>query len=311
MPFPFPPVEPYAHGLLPVSDGNEIYWEASGNPRGKPALYLHGGPGGGLSPGYRSNFDPDRYLIVGLDQRGCGRSLPPARAGNLAANTTPHLIADIEALRIHLGIDKWLVNGVSWGTTLALAYAQSHPGRVGELVLMATTLTTPDAVEWITETVGRLFPQEWDAFRTAADVRPGQRLVDAYYDLLTDPDESVRTRGAQAWMAWEHAHVSLGAPGFGVDRDPTWEQTFATLVVHYWKHAAFLAPTTLIDGMTALQGIPAVLIQGKLDVSGPAGVAWNVHKHWPASRFVLIDDEGHGGPKMSEAMVRAIAGFAP
>ncbi|MEV6101514.1 prolyl aminopeptidase [Nocardia sp. NPDC051981] len=306
------PIEPFATGMLPVGDGHEIYWETSGNPDGKPALYLHGGPGAGMGSGYRRWFDPRTYLIVGFEQRGCGRSRPLARAdaATLSVNTTAHLIADIEALRTHLGIRRWLINGVSWGTTLALAYAQSHPSAVSELALMATTLTTPNAVEWITETVGQLFPVEWDAFRAAAGAEPGQRLVDAYYELLTAADEQVRTRAVDAWVAWEDAHMSLGTKPALAERDPDWRRVFATLVVHYWKHAAFLPPSALLDGMPALRGIPAVLIQGKLDVSGPAAVAWNLHKAWPGSQFVLIDDEGHGGPKMVQAMVNTIADFA-
>ncbi|WP_324193785.1 prolyl aminopeptidase [Nocardia otitidiscaviarum] len=308
----FAPIEPYASGMLPVGDGHEIYWESTGNPRGKPALYLHGGPGGGIGSGYRRWFDPEKYLIVGFEQRGCGRSRPLVTpdAAALATNTTAHLVADIEVLRAHLGIRSWLVNGVSWGTTLALAYAQAHPGRVDQLVLMSTTFTDSDAVEWITETVGRLFPVEWDAFRSAAGARPGQRLVDAYYDLLTDTDEQVRTRAVDSWMAWEDAHVSLGAKPAADEQDPVWRRVFATLVVHYWKHAAFLPPSALWDGLPALHHIPAVLIQGKLDVSGPAATAWELHKAWPGSRFVLIDDEGHGGPAMIQAMMRAIAAFA-
>ncbi|MFB8003554.1 prolyl aminopeptidase [Nocardia sp. NPDC056000] len=308
----FMPIEPFASGRLPVGDGHEIYWETSGNPDGKPALFLHGGPGAGMGPGYRRRFDPRMYLIVGFEQRGCGRSVPLAQAHSdaLSVNTTAHLIADIEALRAHLGIGQWLVNGVSWGTTLALAYAQSHPRAVSELVLMATTLTNPAAVEWITETVGQLFPVEWEAFRAASGAQPGQRLVDAYYELLTAPDEQVRARAVRAWMAWEDAHVSLGAKSVPAERDPMWCQVFATLVVHYWKHAAFLPPSALLDGVRLLQGIPAVLIQGKLDVSGPSAMAWNLHKSWPGSRFVLIDDEGHGGPKMVQAMMDTIADFA-
>ncbi|MEV0466441.1 prolyl aminopeptidase [Nocardia tengchongensis] len=307
----FAPIEPYASGMLPVGDGHEIYWEASGNPEGKPALYLHGGPGGGMGAGYRRRFDPEKYLIVGFEQRGCGRSRPLAEPDvvALAANTTRHLIADIEALRIHLGVRQWLVNGVSWGTTLALAYAQAHPGRVSELVLMATTLTTPDAVEWITETVGCLFPVEWDAFRTASGASPGQRLVDAYYEMLTGPDEQTRARAVDAWAAWEDAHVSLGQTPSAGHHDPLWQRTFVVLTVHYWKHAAFLGASELRDRMSALTGIPAVLIQGKLDVSGPAAVAWDLHKAWPGSRFVLIEDEGHGGPKMVQEMIEAIAEF--
>ncbi|TCO60822.1 proline iminopeptidase [Actinocrispum wychmicini] len=298
--------------MLPVGDGHSIYWETSGNPSGKPALYLHGGPGGGLRPGYRSRFDPEKYLIIGFDQRGCGHSRPLATHDEttLATNTTQHLIADIEALRTHLGVPRWLVNGVSWGTTLALAYAQAHPSHVSAVVLAATSLSTPECVEWITETVGCLFPAEWEAFRSAAAPRPGQRLVDAYYDLLTSADPQVRIQAAAAWMAWEDAHVSMGSPYIRKEYDPEWRQVFATLVVHYWKNAGFLSPTALRDGMPTLHGIPGVLIQGKLDVSSPAGVAWDLHKAWPGSQFVLVDDEGHGGPKMIQAMTAAFTELA-
>ncbi|MEV5651129.1 prolyl aminopeptidase [Nocardia sp. NPDC052254] len=308
----FPPIEPHAHGLLPVGEGNEIYWETSGNPAGKPALHLHGGPGGGMSSGYRRDFDPEKYLIIGLDQRGCGRSRPLVSADpiTLANNTTQHLIADIEALRTHLGLDRWLVFGASWGTTLALAYAQAHPGRVTEIALMATTLTNPEAVEWITETVGRLFPVEWDAFRSAAAAAPGRRLVDAYHDLLGDPDEQVRTHAIESWMAWERAHITMGTKYPPRQRDSRECEIFVRLVVHYWRHGAFLPPTALREGISTLHGIPAVLVQGKLDVSGPAAVAWELHKAWPGSRFILIEDEGHGGPRMTEALCAAIDEFA-
>jgi proline iminopeptidase len=310
----FPPLEPFASGMLAVTDGNGIYWESSGNPAGKPVLHLHGGPGGGMRDGYRRRFDPNRHLIVGFEQRGCGRSRPLATEvlSGLASNTTQNLINDIEALREHLGVDRWLIAGVSWGTTLALAYAQAHPDRVSEMVLLATTLTDASAVEWITETVGCLFPVEWEKFRVAAHPRPEQRLVDAYYDLVTDPDPKVRERAALAWDHWENAHISLNPhqQPSPLSTDPIRRQVFFTLVAHYWKHAAFLPEGALLEGMNRLRGIPGVLIQGKLDVSGPAATAWQLHKLWPASTFVLIDDEGHGGPKMVQTMVDAVAQFA-
>lgn len=310
----FPPIEPFATGMLAVTDGNAIYWESAGHPAGKPVLHLHGGPGGGMRAGYRRRFDPDRHLIVGFEQRGCGRSRPLATddLSTLCSNNTQNLIEDIEALRQHLGVEEWLLAGVSWGTTLALAYAQTHPERVSELVLLATTLTSASAVEWITETVGCLFPVEWDGFRAAANPRSGQRLVDAYYELLTDPDREVRERAAIAWDRWENAHISMDPrqqPG-PLSTDPIRRQVFATLTVHYWKHAGFLPDGALLDGMAWLQGIPGVLIQGKLDVSGPAATAWQLHQKWPTSRFVLVDDEGHGGPRMVEAMVDAVEEFS-
>lgn len=311
----FPPLEPFASGMLTVTNGNSIYWESSGNPAGKPVLHLHGGPGGGMRAGYRRWFDPDRHMIVGFEQRGCGRSRPLATddLSTLPSNNTQNLINDIEALRGHLGVDRWLLAGVSWGTTLALAYAQTHPERVREMVLLAPTLTSASSVEWITETVGCLFPVEWEQFRASASPYPRQRLVDAYYERLTDPDPVVREHAATAWDQWENAHISMDPrlPPGPRSSDPTNRQVFATLVAHYWRHAGFLPDGALLEGMTRLQDIPCVLIQGKLDVSGPAATAWQLHKLWPGSRFVLVDDEGHGGPKMIEKVVEAVAEFLP
>lgn len=291
--------------MLPVSDGNEIYWETSGNADGKPALYVHGGPGGGMLTGHRRWFDPERHFIIAFEQRGCGRSRPLAidDLSTLHTNTTQALIADMEALRSHLGVDRWLLAGASWGTVLSLAYAQVHPDRVTEIVLMATGLPQT-SVEWITETVGRLFPVEWDEFRAAAQARPGQPLVDAYYAQLIDPDPAVRERAAIAWDAWENVHISLG-PHQSPNKDPVRRQVFATLVTHYWSHGCFLSDAAFLDGMSRLHHLPATFVQGKLDVSGPPDVAWKLHKAWPGSRFVLIDDEGHGGVQMVEAVVAA------
>ena len=310
----FPPIEPFATGMLPVSDGNRIFWETSGNPDGKPALTLHGGPGGGLGSGYRKRFDPERYLIVGLDQRGCGRSRPLVTDpdANLDSNTTQALIADIEALREHLGIDQWMVTGLSWGTTLALAYAQAHPERVSELVLFAVTTTTPAEVEWVTESMGNLFPEEWHALVTAIDRQPGQRVIDAACANITDPDPEIRAAGIRAWCRWEDAHISLD-PNRGpmlADDDPESQAIFATLVTHYWSHGAFLGPTELLDGMDRIAHIPGVLIHGRLDVSSPLMTSWRLHRAWPGSEWIVVDGEGHGGPAMMEEMVKAIARFA-
>lgn len=311
----FPPIEPFASGHLRVSDGNEIYWEASGNPNGKPALHLHGGPGGGIMTGYRRRFDPDRFLIVSFEQRGCGRSRPLVTdpVADLSTNTTSALVADIEALRAHLGVERWLVAGVSWGTTLALAYAQAHPERVSELVLFAVTTTSAAEVEWITEAMGRVFPREWEQFEAAAHRQPGQRLVDAYYGLITHPDPTVRERAARAWCAWEDTHVSLDPTHVPNPKyeDPEFRQVFATLVIHYWKHAAFAGEGGLLAGMDRIAHIPGVLIHGRLDVSSPLETAWRLHKAWPASELVVVGDEGHGGDAMIHELVRAIARFAP
>ncbi len=309
----FPAIEPHATGMLPVTDGNEIYWEASGNPDGRPALFLHGGPGAPMSGGYRRNFDPDVWRIAYLDQRGCGRSRPLAHEDltSLATNTTARLLADIEALRAHLGVESWLVAGASWGVTLALAYAQRHPRRVDALVLAAITTTSAEYVEWITESMRRVFPREWDAFAAASGRRPGQRVVDAFLARITDPDPAVRVETARAWCAWEDVHVSL-APDwtpFEPFDDPVFRAQFATLVIHYWANSGFLPPDGILRGMPAVAEIPGVMIHGRYDVSGPLSAAWDLHRVWPASRLVVVGD-GHGGPAMSEAITTAVASFA-
>jgi proline iminopeptidase len=311
----FPPIEPFATGHLAVSDGNTIYWEASGNPNGKPALYLHGGPGSGIGTGHRRWFDPQQFLIVSFEQRGCGRSRPLVTdaAANLATNTTSALISDIELLREHLGVQRWLAVGLSWGTTLAVAYAQAHPERVQELVLFAVTTTSAREVEWITEAIGRVFPREWEQFEAAAQRQPGQSVVDAYYAQITHPNPDVREPAARAWCAWEDTHISLD-PNHKPDpryADPEFRMVFSTLVTHYWKHAAFASGGGLLGGMGRIAHIPAVLIHGRLDVSSPLETAWNLHKVWPASRLVVAGDEGHGGDEMIEALVQAIAQFSP
>jgi len=309
----YPPIEPFASGYLPVSDGNAIYWETSGNPNGKPALHLHGGPGSGMMAGYRRRFDPERYLIAGFEQRGCGRSRPLVTdpAADLSTNTTPAVIADIEALRAHLGVERWLVCGLSWGSTLALAYAQAHPERVSEIVLFAVTTTSASEVEWITEAMARVFPREWEQFAAAAHRRPGQRLIDAYYERITHPNAAVREEAARAWCRWEDTHVSLDPAYVSNPRydDPQFRQVFATLVIHYWKHAGFAGDGGLLAGMERIAHIPAVMIHGRLDVSSPLETAWTLHKVWPASDLIVVDGEGHGGGSMIDVLVRTIDRF--
>jgi proline iminopeptidase len=220
-----------------------MYWEASGNPKGKPALYLHGGPGSGLQTGHRQLFDPERYLLVSFDQRGCGRSRPLVTDSDydLASNTTQALIADIEQLREHLFIERWLLTGVSWGTTLALAYAQAHPDRVSEIVLAAVTNTSRSEVTWITETIGCIFPEAWSEFDRAAKRKAGQSVIDAYYQLIRDRDRRTRELAAEAWCKWEDVHVSLNPQAKPNARfaDPNFRMILTTLVTHYWANAAF------------------------------------------------------------------------
>jgi proline iminopeptidase len=306
------PVEPYASGLLRVSDGADLWWETSGNPDGQPALYLHGGPGGRLGAGYRRRFAADRWRIVGLDQRGSGRSRPRASddLGSLTTNTTQRLVADLEELRVHLGIDRWLLHGASWGTGLAVAYAAAHPDRVSGVVLTAVALTTAPYVTWITETVGMLFPVEWADFARAAQRQPGERVVDAYARRLADPDTATaeRRRAATDWCRWEGVHISLG-PGIDgtpmYDGDPDQQLLTSTLVTHYWSHDGFLDHDQLLARIPALAGIPCVMVHGRYDVSGPAGFAYELQQAWPGSELILVD-EGHGGAQMMELTARAI-----
>ncbi len=309
-----PEIEPSAWGMLDVGDGHEVYWETVGDPAGVPAVYLHGGPGGGCRPGHRRSFDPSAYRAVLFDQRGCGRSRPLAdtAAADLSTNTTEHLLADIERLREHLGVDRWVVAGGSWGVTLALAYAQRHPARVAAMVLAAVTSGTRRETEWITRDMRRIFPREWDAF--AAGVAAGERAGDlsaAYARLLADPDPAVTGRAAEQWCIWEDVHVSL-MPGWEPwlrHLDPTRRQVFARLVTHYWSNGCFLDDTPVAAGMHRIAEIPAVLIHGRYDVSGPLDTAWDLHRAWPASRLVVLDDAGHGGTGMTRAVVEALDGF--
>jgi proline iminopeptidase len=316
MPGQFPAIEPYESGLLDVGGGQQVYWECCGNPAGKPALYLHGGPGSGSTPGQRRFFDPDAYRVVLFDQRGSGRSRPLASEPDtdLSTNTTAHLIADTEALRQLHGVDRWTVLGISWGTTLGLAYAQTHPQRVNTLVLALVTTTSRREVEWITHGVGRIFPQEWDRFAAAVpDTLRHLPLVDAYATLLFDADPAVREHAAREWCAWEDAHVSL-TPGHQPNPrydDPEFRLRFARLVTHYWRHAAFLENDQLLRDAPLLDGIPGVLIHGRYDVSSPLETAWRLSQRWSTSRLQILDDAGHGGgDTFLAAVVHALSQFA-
>jgi proline iminopeptidase len=310
------PIEPYASGMLDVGDGHSMYWECCGNPVGKPAVYLHGGPGSGSTAGARGFFDPSAYRVVLFDQRGSGRSRPLASepGADLIANTTAHLIKDIEALRQHVGVEKWTVLGVSWGSTLGLAYAEANPQRVDALVLAAVTTTSRREVEWITGEVGRIFPQEWDRFAAAVPAQLRQLpLADAYATMLFDADPTVRAHAAREWCAWEDAHVSL-APGHRPDpryNDAEFRLRFARLVTHYWRHAAFLQDGELLRDAPLLEGIPGVLIHGRYDVSSPLQTAWLLARRWTTSELHVIDDAGHGAEDtFGAAIVEALGRLA-
>jgi proline iminopeptidase len=306
----YPPIEPFATGMLDAGDGHSIYWEVCGNPAGRPALYLHGGPGSGSTPGQRRFFDPDIYRVVLFDQRGSGRSRPLASdpAHHLSTNTTSHLIADIEALRRLHQVEDWTVLGLSWGTTLGLAYAHAHPDRVNALVLALVTTTSRAEVEWLTREVGRIFPKEWDQFSAAVPEQLRDLpLVDAYATLLFDPDPSVRDKAAHEWCAWEDAHVSL-TPGHSPNprfEDPEFRLRFARLVTHYWRNAAFLEENQLLRDAAKLNGIPGVLIHGRYDVSSPLETPWRLSQNWSTSELIVLEDAGHGG---GETLLDAIDG---
>jgi proline iminopeptidase len=316
---PYPAVEPYESGLLDVGDGNRIYWETVGNPDGKPAVMIHGGPGSGCSVGQRRSFDPERYRGVLFDQRNCGRSRPHAADPDtsLAANTTHHLIADLEALREHLGIDRWLLFGGSWGSTLAFAYAQRHPQRVSEIVIVAVTTTRLQEVDWLYGGVSRYFPEAWDRFRAFVGGAPdasGTELVRAYDELLQGPDLAAREQAAREWCRWEEAVVAGDTghkPAHDFDDDPRKWLAFARICAHYFAAAAWLADGELLAGASRQRGIPGVLVHGRRDLGGSPRLAWEMAGAWPDARLHLLDGAGHGsGPGMSETLQAALDGFA-
>ena len=313
----YPPIEPYEHGYLNVGDGHALYWEMCGNPNGKPAVVLHGGPGAGCSAGNRRPFNPDLYRVVLFDQRGSGRSTPHASEPevDLSTNTTEHLIADIERLREHLSIDKWLVFGGSWGTTLGLAYAERHPKSVSEMILAFVTMTTPWEVAWITEGVGQFFPEALDRFRAGLpEEMLGHRLVDAYYQLLQSPDPNVHGKAARDWCDWEAAIVDNRQENKPSPRyeDPAFRLAFARLVTHYFGHAAWIEDGQLLRDAHRLAGIPGVLIHGRMDLTAPLITAWRLSKAWPGSELFILNEAGHSGadPGMTEALVAATDRFA-
>jgi proline iminopeptidase len=310
----YPAIEPYDHGLLDVGDGNRIYWETCGNPDGKPAVMVHGGPGQGCSPNMRRGFDPRRYRAVLFDQRGCGRSTPHAGdpTTDMRHNTTDHLIADMELLREHLGIDRWLLTGGSWGTTLALVYAERYPHRVSEIMLSAIWTARRSEVDWLYRGAARFFPEEWERFRNIAD---DNDHIGAYARLMENPDPLVRNRAANGWLTWEDVVLSLEpnapAPTVYSGQPSTDELAFARTTAHYNAHAAWLADGAVIRDAHHLADIPGVLIHGRLDLSCPVETAWELARAWPGVELLVDDHSGHRGSDTKRAwMVDTLDKFA-
>jgi proline iminopeptidase len=310
----YPEIEPFEHGMLGVGDDNHLYWEMCGNPDGLPALVLHGGPGSGRSTSMRRYFDPAAYRIVLFDQRNCGRSTPHASdpAVSLAANTTSNLLADIELLRDHLGISRWLVFGWSWGSALALAYTERHTDRVSAAVLTGMASGRRAEVELFTRGLGGLFPDAWHRFRDGvpADWRDGS-LPAAYSRLLSHPDPAVREQAARDWCDWEEGMLPTSGHNPRYD-DPVFRLAFARLVTHYWSNDHFLQPDgVLLTAASRLGAVPGTLIQGALDLTNLVGTPWLLAAAWPGSELKLIDDAGHGGSaRLLSAIVAATDSFA-
>jgi len=290
----YPAIEPYRSGWLRVSPLHEIYWEESGNPKGKPALFVHGGPGAGADPRSRRFFDPKRYRIVVFDQRGCGRSRPHA---SLEDNTTWHLVADIERLRTFLGIERWLVFGGSWGSTLALAYSQAHPRRVSELVLRGIFMLRKWEIDWFYQDgAGALFPDRWENYLAAIPRRERGDLVGAYYRRLTSPNRATRVRAARAWSIWEAAtsHLLTDDANIGKWGEEDFAVAVARIECHYFVNKGFLRrEDQLLRGVARIRHIPSVIVQGRYDVVCPIRTAWDLHRRWPEADFRVVPDAGH------------------
>ena len=309
----YPPAEPYETGQLEVTGGHTLYYEEVGSRDGKPAVFVHGGPGAGAQPFDRRLFDPERYRVILFDQRGCGRSTPHA---SLEENTTWHLVEDIERLRIHLGIQRWLVFGGSWGSTLSLAYAQTHPDSVTELVLRGIFLLRKKEIAWFYQQgASFIFPDEWEKFLAPIAEDERHDLVTAYYKRLTSDDEKTRLEAARAWSRWEGSTLSLypdekRVKFFGGDH---FAAAFARIECHYFINGAFMErESQLLDNVDRIRHIPGVIVQGRYDVCTPVQSAWELHRAWPEAEFHLIADAGHASnePGIVDALVRATDKFA-
>ncbi|WP_415064183.1 prolyl aminopeptidase [Bdellovibrio sp.] len=308
----FPEVEPFNKGMLKVSDLHTLYWEECGNPQGKPVVFLHGGPGGGIHPDHRRFFDPKTYRIILFDQRGSGKSTPCAE---LRENTTWDLVKDTETLREMLKIDKWVVFGGSWGSTLALAYAITHPERVKALVLRGIFLCRPSEIKWFyQEGASQIFPDVWDEYLKPIPVNERHDLVAAYYKRLTHENADVRLEAAKAWSKWEAATSRLIVDQSAIEEfdDPEYALSFARIECHYFTNNAFFKTNNwLLESIEKIRHIPGAIVQGRYDVVCPARSAWELHKAWPEAKFTFVADAGHAAaePGTRSALIEATESF--
>ncbi|WP_374034136.1 prolyl aminopeptidase [Bdellovibrio bacteriovorus] len=308
----YPALEPFNKGMLKVSDLHTLYWEECGNPTGKPVVFLHGGPGGGVHPDHRRFFDPKAYRIILFDQRGSGQSLPCAE---LRENSTWDLVKDTETIREMLKIDKWVVFGGSWGSTLALAYAITHPERVKALVLRGIFLCRPSEIQWFyQEGASHIFPDVWDEYLKPIPENERHDLVAAYYKRLTHENAEVRLEAAKAWSKWEAATSRLIVDPKAVDEfdDPEYALSFARIECHYFTNNAFFKTNNwLLENVDKIRHIPGAIVQGRYDVVCPAKSAWELHKAWPEAKFTIIPDSGHAAaePGTRSALIEATDSF--
>ena len=308
----YPEIEPFETGMLDVGDGHSVYWERVGTKGGKPAVFLHGGPGGGLSPKHRRLFDPARYEGILFDQRGCGKSTPHAE---LESNTTWHLVADMERLREKFGFKKWLVFGGSWGSTLALAYSQTHPMRVSELVVRGIYTLSRAELDWYYQFgVSEMFPEKWERFLEPIPAGERGNMMTAYRKLLTGSDRKKQIEAARAWSLWEGETITLlpepqMSDQFGED---DFALAFARIENHYFVHGGWLRERQLLDDAHKLEGIPGVIVHGRYDMPCPARYAWELHKGWPEAEFFLIEGAGHAysEPGILDRLIYATDKFA-
>ena len=289
----YPPIEPFKTGVLDTGDGHQIYWELCGNPQGKPAVFLHGGPGAGCSPDHRRLFDPARYCVLLFDQRGCGRSTPHA---NLENNTTWHLVADIERLRVMVGTPQWLVFGGSWGSALALAYAETHLERVSELVVRGIFTVRQAELQWYyQEGASALFPDLWEAYLAPIPQAERGDLIAAYRKRLVGDDVAARLEAARAWSLWEGQTITLLPDQAAVAKygDGEYALAFARIENHYFVHKGWLEEGQLIRDAHKLAKIPGVIVQGRYDMACPAQTAWDLHRAWPQADFHMVEGASH------------------